>query len=113
MQIKLDSFWSLETRHVLSFDTEEEAKFVFSLLTSPPSLQFLDSIIFWDEKRPIAIDILRRLSLKAIAENMGLKDAYMHWADVSHFSSSGQLELDMAESGVAEVKSPYKVNINT
>ena len=90
------------------FDTEEEAKFVFSLLTSMAALQFLDSIIFLDEKRPITIDVLRRLSLKAVAEDIGLKDAYMYWADSNKLSSTGQLEL-----GIAEAKSHYKVNART
>ena len=42
-----------DTVNFLSFDTEDEARFVLSLLTSAPSLQFLNSIIFWDEKRQI------------------------------------------------------------
>ena len=97
-----------DTVNFLSFDTEEEAKFVFSLLTSTPALKFLDSIIFWDEKRPITIDVLRRLSLKAVAEESGLKDEYMYWADSNKFSSTGQLEL-----GIAESKSHYKVTART
>lgn len=97
-----------DTVNFLSFDTEEEAKFVFSLLTSTPALKFLDSIIFWDEKRPITIDVLRRLSLKAVAEYCGLKDEYMYWADSNKFSSTGQLEL-----GIAESNSQYKVNFRT
>ncbi|MFI0398385.1 MAG: hypothetical protein ACH34X_04865 [Thiolinea sp.] len=97
-----------DTVNFLSFDTEEEAKFVFSLLTSTSALKFLDSIIFWDEKRPITIDVLRRLSLKAVAEESGLKDEYMYWADSNKFSSTGQLEL-----GIAESKSHYKVTART
>lgn len=97
-----------DTVNFLSFDTEDEAKFVFSLLTSIPSLKFLDSIIFWDEKRPITIDVLRRLSLKAVAEDIGLKDAYLHWADSDKRYSSGQLEL-----GIAEVRSHYKAKVRT
>lgn len=68
-----------DTINFLSFDTEGEARFIFSLLTSTPSMTFLDSIIFWDEKRPITIDILKRLSLKAVAENLGLKNTYLSW----------------------------------
>jgi hypothetical protein len=86
-----------DTVNFLSFDTEDEAKFVFSLLTSTPSLKFLDSIIFWDEKRPITIDVLRRLSLIAVAEDLGLKDIYLYWANLNQNFAYGQLELEIAE----------------
>ncbi|MEM7556604.1 MAG: class I SAM-dependent methyltransferase [Cyanobacteria bacterium P01_A01_bin.84] len=71
-----------DTVNFMSFETEEEAKFIFSLITSKPSLEFLDSMIFWDEKRPITIDILRRLSLKAVARELGLLKRYLQLAEV-------------------------------
>lgn len=86
-----------DTVNFISFETEEEAKFVFSLITSNPSLEFLDSMIFWDEKRPITIDILRRLSLKAVARELGVIESYLQWAEVVHIASNGQLELGLAE----------------
>ncbi len=92
-----------DTVNFLSFDTEDEAKFVFSLLTSAPALKFLDAIIFWDEKRPITINILRRLSLKAVAEDIGLKETYLYWANANQYATSGQLEL-----GIAEASPHYK-----
>jgi hypothetical protein len=73
-----------DTVNFLSFETEEEAKFIFRLLTSTPSLEFLESMIFWDEKRPITIDILKRLSLKAVAKELGTLEDYLQWADVRH-----------------------------
>ncbi|MEA5570698.1 class I SAM-dependent methyltransferase [Calothrix sp. UHCC 0171] len=69
-----------DTVNFLSFDTEEEARFIFGLVTSNPSLEFFDSMIFWDDKRPITIDILRRLSLKAVAEELEVLDNYLQWA---------------------------------
>jgi hypothetical protein len=66
-----------DTVNFLSFDTEEEANFILSLLNSKPSLEFLESMIFWDDKRPVTIDILRRLSLKAVAKEIGLLEKYM------------------------------------
>ena len=68
-----------DTVNFLSFETEEEARFIFMLLTSTPSLEFLDSMIFWDEKRPITIDILRRLSFKAVARELGVLEQYLQW----------------------------------
>ena len=84
-----------DTVNFLSFETEEEAKFVFSLITSNPSLEFLDSMIFWDEKRPITIDILKRLSFKAVAQELGVMEDYLQWAEAVHIDSKGQLELGL------------------
>jgi len=60
-----------DTVNFLSFDTEEEARFIYRLITSDPALEFLESMIFWDEKRPITTEILRRLSLKELAREFG------------------------------------------
>ena len=84
-----------DTVNFISFENEEEAKFVFSLITSNPSLEFLDSMIFWDEKRPITIDILRRLSFKAVAKELGVMEHYLQWARAVHIDSKGQLELGL------------------
>ncbi|MFM7384465.1 MAG: hypothetical protein ACKO1W_15655, partial [Microcystaceae cyanobacterium] len=86
-----------DTVNFLSFNTEQEANFILSLLMSQPSLEFLESMIFWDEKRPITIDILKRLSLKAVAKEIGLLERYMELTDVIQVHSSGQLELELAE----------------
>jgi tRNA1(Val) A37 N6-methylase TrmN6 len=92
-----------DTVNFLSFETEEEAEFILSLVNSSPSLEFLDSMIFWDEKRPITIDILRRLSLKAVARELGVLENYLQWAEAIQITSNGQLEL-----GLAEQSSHYK-----
>ncbi len=97
-----------DTVNFLSFETEEEAKFIFRLVTSNPSLEFLDSMIFWDEKRPITIDVLRRLSLKAVARDLGVLETYMQWVEAFQISSNGQLEL-----GLAEQPSYYKIRQHT
>jgi N-6 DNA Methylase len=81
----------------LSFETEAEAKFIVGLLTSNPSLEFLESMIFWDEKRPITIDILKRLSLKAVARELGVLENYLQWAEAVQISSNVQLEFGLAE----------------
>lgn len=95
-----------DTVNFLSFETEAEARFIFQLVTSNPSLEFLDSMIFWDEKRPITIDILRRLSLKAVARELGVLERYLQWAEIFQVASNGQLEL-----GLAEQPSSYTVQV--
>lgn len=97
-----------DTVNFLSFETEEEAKFIFKLVTSDPSLEFFDSMIFWDEKRPITIEILRRLSLKAVAGELGVLENYLRWAEAFQVAPNDQLEL-----GLAEQPSLYTVQMYT
>jgi hypothetical protein len=87
-----------DTVNFLSFDTEVEARFIFELVTSEPALEFLDSMIFWDEKRPVTINILRRLSLHAVAKELNLMRQYQDWATTVQVTASGQLELGLAET---------------
>lgn len=92
-----------DTVNFLSFDTKEEAEFVYHLITSPPALEFLDSMIFWDEKRPITTQVLRRLSIKEIARELGEVEQYQQWAENKQAFHTGQLEL-----GIAEKKAKYR-----
>lgn len=86
-----------DTVNFISFDTENEARFIYDLITSKPSLEFLSSMIFWDEKRPITADILRRLSLREVARELGVLEQYQYWTRTQSSTSIGQLELGIAE----------------
>lgn len=82
-----------DTVNFLSFDTEEEANFIFTLITSEPAIEFLESMIFWDEKRPITIQLLKRLSLKEVAHSLGLNSQYQVWEKTRLSNTSEQLSL--------------------
>ena len=47
-----------DTVYFVSFETEEEANAVFEKLCSDEVLKAINSMIFWDEKRPIKAGIL-------------------------------------------------------
>jgi methylase of polypeptide subunit release factors len=85
-----------DTVNFLSFDTEEEAKFIFSLITSKPALELLESMIFWDEKRPITIEILKRLSLEAVAQELGVLAEYSYWTEVSQLNQAKPKNKDFS-----------------
>ncbi|MCZ6804758.1 MAG: SAM-dependent methyltransferase [Proteobacteria bacterium] len=87
-----------DTVYFLSFDTEEEANFIYTMLTSIPAQQFFESMIFWDEKRPITAAILRRLSLKSLSQELDLYDKYMSYSSYSDGNQPGQLSLGIAEN---------------
>ena len=93
-----------DTVNFLSFETESEAAFIYSILTSKPASDFLNSIIFWDEKRPVTIRVLKRLSLKATAKELNVLERYLHWAANTQTDDGGQLRL-----GLAEKRSSYTV----
>ncbi|MDE0156582.1 MAG: N-6 DNA methylase [Gammaproteobacteria bacterium] len=96
-----------DTVNFLSFDSEEEAKFIYRLITSIPATEFLESMIFWDEKRPITVEVLRRLSLKEVARELGEIEQYRGWIDAQSPSHIGQVEL-----AIAEKKPRYTTSVN-
>ena len=54
----------------------DEAILFADLLNSKAAREFLHAFIFWDAKRPITADILKRLDLIALAEMLH-KDQYL------------------------------------
>jgi hypothetical protein len=56
--------------------SEAEADFIDAILASEPAQEFLKSMIYWDEKRPITVDILKRISIKKLAAQLGREDEY-------------------------------------
>ena len=60
------------TRHIsCPCQSEQEARYVADLLNSQPAREFFSAFVFWDAKRPITIDMLRRLDLSALARELG------------------------------------------
>ena len=54
-------------------------------------------MIFWDEKRPITIEILKRLSLKAVARELGLLETYLQWNKDVQINSTVRLGFELGE----------------
>jgi hypothetical protein len=57
-----------DTCYFLPFQEKSQAITVATLLNSPLGRQCLESLIFWDAKRPVTIDILKQINLTALAE---------------------------------------------
>jgi len=62
-----------DTCYSIACGTEQEAAFVCHLLNSDVTKRFLHSLVFFDAKRPIIIDVLNRIDLKRVAERIGLE----------------------------------------
>lgn len=65
-----------DTIYFLPCWSEEEATFVEGLLRSDAAQAFFDSMIHWDEKRPITVEILKRLSVRKVAALLGREQDY-------------------------------------
>ena len=66
-----------DTVYFLACSSEAEANFLAGLLNSELANQFLRSMIFWEEKRPITIELLKRLDIYVLACALGKADIYL------------------------------------
>jgi hypothetical protein len=60
-----------DTVYFLSFSSSTEALLVAQILNSDPAQSYLRSLVFWDAKRPVTTDLLRHLSIQAVADALG------------------------------------------
>lgn len=63
-----------DTAYFLSCNDENEARLLGEMLNSEPARELLSSLIFWDAKRPITVDVLRQVSIERLAEYLGKGD---------------------------------------
>ncbi len=66
-----------DTCYFISCKTEPEALLIYELLNSDTGQRFLRSLIFFDAKRPVKIDILRRIDLYQLALHCGREEEMM------------------------------------
>ena len=69
-----------DTVYFIGVTTEDEATFLAELLNSRPCREFLESMIFWTDKRPITVEILKRVDLEKVAIHLGRGARYEHFA---------------------------------
>jgi hypothetical protein len=66
-----------DTVYFLPCASETEATFIRDLLNSTPALEFFESMTFWNDKRPITIDLLKRLNLHTLATHLCREQEYL------------------------------------
>lgn len=98
-----------DTTYFLPCWSKAEASFMAGLLNSEPAIAFFDSMIFWSDKRPITIDVLKRLDLYALSVELGCESRYQAFArrrkDYEKEHIHGQLSL-----GIEQPTKTYAVN---
>ncbi|MCL5961490.1 MAG: SAM-dependent methyltransferase [Chloroflexi bacterium] len=62
-----------DTCYFIPCQNQWQAQQFASLLNSAVATEFLNSLIFWDAKRPITVDVLKRLDLLALARELGVE----------------------------------------
>lgn len=60
-----------DTVYFLPCWSRQEAELLAELLNSQSAREFYSAFVFWDAKRPITVDILRRLDLRKLARELG------------------------------------------
>lgn len=65
-----------DTSYFLACRSEPEAQYIAGLLNSPATREFFSAYVFWDAKRPVTIEMLRRLDLSALAVELGSENSW-------------------------------------
>jgi hypothetical protein len=88
-----------DTCYFIPCGSEEEAEFWQNELNSVDCIEFLSSLVFFDAKRPVSIDILRRIDFSALAGMHGvLAQAKGYLSLASSYENSRQTELLFSSS---------------
>jgi hypothetical protein len=68
-----------DTCYFVACGSRAEADLVGALLSSEVAREFFASFVFWDAKRPITADLLRRLDLRRLARELGKAAELDRW----------------------------------
>ena len=63
-----------DTCYFIACKSEKEASFIRELLNSDIAQEFFSAFVFWDEKRPITIRLLKRLDLLNLARELSAEE---------------------------------------
>ncbi len=106
-----------DTVYLLPCWSKDEADFLVNVLSSRPAQEFLGSMVFWSDKRPITAELLRRLDIKALSSELGRVNEYLaHTTQRSiarAATSSGQMSLVIAEEPARYRKSVQIKEVNS
>jgi hypothetical protein len=81
-----------DTCYFIPCESEEEAFFIAGLLNSEACINFIKSLVFFDSKRPVTIDILKRVDIKKLADSLNLTDKVLRYLPYAQqFMSPQQL----------------------
>lgn len=79
-----------DTCYFIPCDSKSEAEFFASLLNSETAQRFISALVFTDAKRPVTIDVLKRIDLKKLAEHAGQATTAVEYLSSPSLESSHQ-----------------------
>ncbi|MDE0085147.1 MAG: SAM-dependent DNA methyltransferase [Candidatus Poribacteria bacterium] len=79
-----------DTCYFIPCESKEEAVFFGFLLNSKVAQSFVKSLIFPDSKRPITIDVLKRIDLKKLSERLNYEEEATSYLENAVFESGQQ-----------------------
>lgn len=82
-----------DTCYFIPCNSEHEADYLCHLLNSEPCQKFIESLVFFDSKRPINVDILKRIDFKKLAEIDNSVDTAMKYLPYARSGNTGQLTM--------------------
>ena len=84
-----------DTCYSIPCNSRAEARLLCELLSSESALEFLRSLVFTDSKRPITIDVLRRISLFEIARDLGRLSKLKSFVQASAFDDGTEHQMSL------------------
>ena len=85
-----------DTVYFLPCQSAEEAEYVSELLNSDVAQEFFSAFVFWDNKRPITVDVLKQLDLALLAKELGTADTLARFLeDNARKRSGGSVQLEL------------------
>jgi hypothetical protein len=97
-----------DTCYFIPCESKKEAHFFADLLNSEISQRFIASLVFTDAKRPITIDVLKRVDLKKLAEYMGKENEAIEYLSSAALETSHQRLLVFEEQEKYRTKKKKK-----
>lgn len=79
-----------DTCYFIPCESEDEAVFISGLLNSEACINLMKSLVFFDAKRPVNIDILKRVDTKKLAEANDLVETALRYLPYAQSSMSSQ-----------------------
>ncbi len=99
-----------DTCYFIGSNDKQEACLLLELLNSEVAKQFLASNIFIDSKRPVTADVLNRIDLKKVSEQVGRLEELETYLRSGNSDSKGQGLLVFEKSKIYVSKSRKNVN---
>lgn len=86
-----------DTCYFIPCDSKAEAEFFADLLNSETAQRFISALVFTDAKRPLTIDVLKRIDLKKLAEHAGQEAMAIEYLSSPSLEASHQRLLVFEE----------------